>query len=180
MKTDFSRSIPIDAAKQGMERILSKNVVDDLQEDQGLPDPEKDPKQEEGMEGMGDLGRNLEFMMMKIAQLETVVELQQLQIKDMNEWRKAHMSQEHNDTQQPPSTQEVQLAAKTKIRQAHDTLKGVLRKHKKQRGFGVRQLETHTFATKAHETQQPQKRPQQPQAVPTNSTEAQMVQLMLN
>ncbi|CAE7500262.1 unnamed protein product [Symbiodinium necroappetens] len=76
------------------------------------------------MEGMGDLGRNLEFMMMKIAQLETVVELQQLQIKDMNEWRKAHMSQEHNDPQQPPSTQEVQLAAKTKIRQAHDTLKG--------------------------------------------------------
>lgn len=116
------------------------------------------------MEGMGDLGRNLEFMMMKIAQLETVVELQQLQIKDMNEWRKAHMSQEHNDPQQPPSTQEVQLAAKTKIRQAHDTLKGVLRKHKKQ-------LETRTFATKAHETQQPQKRPQQPRAVPTNSTE---------
>ena len=116
-------------------RLASAAQVDDLQEDQGLPDPEKDPKQEEGMEGMGDLGRNLEFMMMKIAQLdyfagrgvvvsrsvghsqwqtcasaacqETVVELQQLQIKDMNEWRKAHMSQEHNDTQQPPSTQEA-------------------------------------------------------------------------
>jgi len=160
MKTDFSRSIPTnDAAKQGMERILSRNVVDDLQEDKSLPDPENDTKQEEGMEGMGDLGRNLEFMMMKIAQLETVVELQQLQIKDMNEWRKAHMSREHNAPQpQPPSTQEVQLAAKTKIRQAHDTLKGVLRKHHKQ-------LETRTFATKAHETQQPQ-------AVPSNSAEA--------
>ena len=51
-------------------RLASAAQVDDLQEDQGLPDPEKDPKQEEGMEGMGDLGRNLEFMMMKIAQLD--------------------------------------------------------------------------------------------------------------
>ncbi|CAE7039849.1 unnamed protein product [Symbiodinium sp. CCMP2592] len=91
-----------------MERILSRNVVDDLQEDKSLPDPENDTKQEEGMEGMGDLGRNLEFMMMKIAQLETIVELQQVQIKDMNEWRKAHMSREHNAPQpQPPSTQEA-------------------------------------------------------------------------
>ena len=77
-----------------MERILSRNVarsfagsclhffrvrladavaqVDDLQEDKSLPDPENDTKQEEGMEGMGDLGRNLEFMMMKIAQLDYI------------------------------------------------------------------------------------------------------------
>ena len=44
--------------------------VDDILEAEGLPDPENKSKQEEGMEGMGDLGRNLEFMMMKIAQLD--------------------------------------------------------------------------------------------------------------
>ena len=35
---------------------------------------------------------------------------------------------------------QVQLAAKTKIRQAHDTLKGVLRKHHKQPGSGVQKF----------------------------------------
>ena len=32
---------------------------------------------------------------------------------------------------------QVQLAAKAKVRQAQDTLKGVLRKHQKQPGSGV-------------------------------------------
>ena len=43
----------------------------------------------------------------RLAQLETMVELQQLQIEEMNKWRHGHMSGEHNATQPRPNASEA-------------------------------------------------------------------------
>ena len=55
------------------------------------------------------------------------MELQQLQIKEMNEWRKAHMTNEHNaPPQQPSSVQEASeysLATDTGINDHLDSIR---------------------------------------------------------
>ncbi|CAE7349703.1 unnamed protein product [Symbiodinium sp. CCMP2592] len=164
MKTSaFSRSTPTDmeaeAIKKGMEKVLLENAEEEMKELKDMPDPEEESK-EDDLEGMASLGRNLEFMMLKLAQLETIVELQQLQIKDMNEWKNGCMCGEHNATQPRPNTSELQLAAEAHARKAGDTLKNVFQKHQHQRKTG-------NFAKPAAERQPPQPAPQPPQTPPT-------------
>ena len=45
----------------------------------------KATNQTEGDSGMGSLGRNIEFMFLKVAELETIVELQQAQITSLTD-----------------------------------------------------------------------------------------------
>lgn len=47
--------------------------------------PTKATNQTEGDSGMGSLGRNIEFMFLKVAELETIVELQQAQIMSLTD-----------------------------------------------------------------------------------------------
>ena len=62
--------------------------VHDLDEAKEMPDPEKN----DDMEGMGGLGGNLEFMMLKLAQLETsdqsFLECLELKKKESSEYLK--------------------------------------------------------------------------------------------
>ena len=50
-----------------------------------FPPTTKATNQTEGDSGMGSLGRNIEFMFLKVAELETIVELQQAQIMSLTD-----------------------------------------------------------------------------------------------
>ena len=64
-----------------LEMIVGENAEQDMKEMNSIPNPEN--ASSNGTHGMGELARNLEFLMLKIVQLETVVEMQQHEIQDL-------------------------------------------------------------------------------------------------
>ncbi|CAE7256573.1 unnamed protein product [Symbiodinium sp. CCMP2592] len=124
-----------------LEELLDKAMAGDMKELDHLPDPEE--KGEEGAQdaGGGELGKSLEFLMLKVAQLETLAELQQTELG---------MQQEELATQRAlieklqkkvdPEEAEVSVAQEQKmkgseerVQEAHDLLKRVVQKHARQR-----------------------------------------------
>ena len=81
---------------------------------------------------MGELGKSLEFLMLKVAQLETLAELQQVELDAQRSMIEKCM------TKLGLSDSEVGLAQKPKgseesVREAHAVLKRVIQKHAHQR-----------------------------------------------
>ncbi|CAJ1441752.1 unnamed protein product [Effrenium voratum] len=109
---------------------IKSNLAHDLQEAASIPDLENSTNSSK--HGFGTLGSNLEFLMLKVAQLETIVELQQVEIHNLNEWKNKHMQNEHNVSSNT-SAIEVQAKEEEKKRNAAETLKKVLHKHNHQR-----------------------------------------------
>lgn len=66
-----------------VETMIRANLAHDFEEHHNIPDPATN--QTEGDSGMGSLGRNIEFMFLKVAELETIVELQQAQITSLTD-----------------------------------------------------------------------------------------------
>lgn len=66
-----------------VETMIRANLAHDFEEHHNIPDPATN--QTEGDSGMGSLGRNIEFMFLKVAELETIVELQQAQIMSLTD-----------------------------------------------------------------------------------------------
>ncbi|CAE7701166.1 unnamed protein product, partial [Symbiodinium pilosum] len=66
-----------------VEELMEKNLLHDAGEVNEIPEPDT-PKQDKDSAN-GDLARNLEFLLMKVAQLETVVELQQAEFAAQQE-----------------------------------------------------------------------------------------------
>ena len=94
-----------------------------------LPDPKE--KGEQG-ESARELGKSLEFLMLKVAQLETLAELQQTELGMQREL--IEKLQKKID----PEEAEVSLAQKQRsseegVQEAHDVLKRVIQKHAHQR-----------------------------------------------
>ncbi|CAE7782503.1 hypothetical protein AK812_SmicGene10720 [Symbiodinium microadriaticum] len=81
--------------------------------------------------GFGPLASKMEFIFLKLAQLETVVELQQVEIQELKACGCA---------QQSTSAVEAKAKEEAKSRHAQEVLKSVLRKHD-------RQIEQREFAT---------------------------------
>ena len=81
-------------------------------------------------QGFGELGRNFEFMMLKLAQLETLCELQQVEIESLKKTVKGLA--EHVDHQDSVVSL-VQKDEGTRMQEAQHTLKRVLSKHVHQR-----------------------------------------------
>ncbi|CAE7451379.1 pol [Symbiodinium sp. CCMP2456] len=62
---------------QKVERLLEKNLLHDAGEANSMPEPNEGNGTNSSF---GDLARNLEFLLLKVAQLETVVQLQQAEL----------------------------------------------------------------------------------------------------
>ncbi|CAE7784341.1 unnamed protein product [Symbiodinium sp. CCMP2456] len=80
-------------------------------------------------QGVGELGKSFEFMMLKLAQLETLCELQQAELESLRKTVKGLA--EHVD--HPDSVASlVQKDEKTRMQETQQTLKRVLAKHAQQ------------------------------------------------
>lgn len=117
--------------KQTLEDMISQNMKHDFEQENSMPDLENSTS------GLGGLGKNLEFMMLKLAQLETIVELQQIEIKELQDFNRSHAA-EHNasaeHTPSPSASSALELKAQeAKKKEAHEVLKRVLHKHNHQR-----------------------------------------------
>ncbi|OLQ01651.1 hypothetical protein AK812_SmicGene15575 [Symbiodinium microadriaticum] len=124
-----------------LEMIVGENAEQDMKEMNSIPNPEN--ASSNGTHGMGELARNLEFLMLKIVQLETVVEMQQHEIQDLRSVIGEHFDLDHNDT--AASLKQVDPQARTK--KAQETLKKVMQKHNHQR-------EKRDFSPEAHRQEQ--------------------------
>ena len=66
-----------------IEEVVSENLQADMKDIHGIPNPMGDNESEnnETNEGFGDLAKNLEFLLLKVAQLETVAEMHEARIE---------------------------------------------------------------------------------------------------
>ncbi len=117
---------------QSLENILMKNLEHDLTQADSIPSLESNSSSN-GTHGFGSLGANLEFMMLKLAQLETIVELQQLEIHELKQFKLQHMAKEHNVSTPKVSMIDKKAQDEAKTKKAQEVLKKVLRKHNHQR-----------------------------------------------
>ncbi|CAE7230389.1 unnamed protein product [Symbiodinium sp. CCMP2456] len=70
-----------ETAKRMIEEVVSENMQRDMHDINGIPNPEKDNESESNA-GMGELAKNLEFLLLKVAQLETVAEMHEAAIQE--------------------------------------------------------------------------------------------------
>ncbi|CAE7388839.1 unnamed protein product, partial [Symbiodinium microadriaticum] len=110
-----------------LENIIMDNLEHDLGEAKSFPDLDNVTNDTQGRHGLGQLGANLEFMMLKLAQLETIVELQQVEINEL----RGCSCVKKNVTK--ASTVEMRAKEESKARQAQEVLRKVLHKHNHQR-----------------------------------------------
>ncbi|CAE7843573.1 unnamed protein product, partial [Symbiodinium microadriaticum] len=110
---------------ENVSEFVGDTLVADMEELDSLPDKkEKGPgKGEKGGRGMGELGRTMEFLMLKVAQLETLAELQHQRIEKLE--KKIDPDGEGVSMAQKSSEESAQAA--------HDVLKRVVEKHAHQR-----------------------------------------------
>ncbi|CAE7280926.1 unnamed protein product, partial [Symbiodinium necroappetens] len=99
----------------------------DLEEATQMPDLDNSTNAS-GRHGFGQLGANLEFLMLKVAQLETIVELQQIEIHSLNEWKRGQTGGQAAASEAETKAREVAGTQK-----ATEVLKKVLHKHNHQR-----------------------------------------------
>ncbi|CAE7868826.1 unnamed protein product, partial [Symbiodinium necroappetens] len=125
---------PTDAEK--VAKLWEKNLVHDVKEDSKVPDPEQ---ADNSTSSFKDLAKHLEFMMVKMAQVETVVQLQQAEIAAQQ--AEIDALKEHVGL----DVQHVEMARKHSRdpHAASHVLKAVLDKHHHQR-------ETRDFRPGAH------------------------------
>ncbi|CAE7235296.1 unnamed protein product, partial [Symbiodinium necroappetens] len=70
-----------ETAKRMIEEVVSENMQRDMHDINGLPNPEGD-NESESKAGFGELAKNLEFLLLKVAQLETVAEMHEAAIQE--------------------------------------------------------------------------------------------------
>ncbi|CAJ1340804.1 unnamed protein product, partial [Effrenium voratum] len=114
-----------ETAAKAIGDLMGKNLLHDAKEVNGMESPTNDTN---ATSGLGDLAKNLEFLMLKVAQLETLVELQQAELT-------AQQGELESVKKHVGLTASVSMAqrSKVKVQDAHDVLKRVLLKHHRQR-----------------------------------------------
>ncbi|CAE7244003.1 unnamed protein product [Symbiodinium sp. CCMP2592] len=116
--------------KEKVEKIAAENLKEEFNEINGIPNPENvTSNSSNATHGFGELGRNFEFMMLKLAQLETLCELQQVEIESLKKTVKGLA--EHVDHQDSVVSL-VQKDESARVQEAQHTLKRVLAKHARQ------------------------------------------------
>ena len=130
-------------ATESVEDLIAKNLANDMKDINRLPDMENTSNNSESSRehhGFGELTKNLEFMMLKLAQLETIAELQQAEIKGLKEENQAIKMEiqalKGNSSNSSDSTASAaQLKAKEaeKVKEAQEVFKKVVQKHLHQR-----------------------------------------------
>ncbi|CAE7899170.1 hypothetical protein AK812_SmicGene17375 [Symbiodinium microadriaticum] len=117
---------PINLTNSEVEKLVGKNVVHDFEEDSKVHKPEQAGNSTNSFE---DFAKNWEFMMLKMAQVETVVQLQQAEIAAQQ--AEIDALKEHVGL----DVQHVEMARKHSRdpHAASDVLKAVLDKHHHQR-----------------------------------------------
>lgn len=125
---------------ESVEDLIAKNLANDMKDINRLPDMENTSNNSESSRehhGFGELTKNLEFMMLKLAQLETIAELQQAEIKGLKEENQAIKTeiQALKGNSSDPTVSAAQLKAKEaeKVKEAQEVFKKVVQKHLHQR-----------------------------------------------
>jgi len=122
---------PAPAVTNENEKIVIDNIQHDLEEAKDIPEPESDAKEAEGL-GLGSLAKNLEFLMLKVAQLETAVEL--LEEKTEKQERELQKCMEEKSGPKPePSLLEIKALKEERAQHVQTVLEKVLRKHEHQK-----------------------------------------------
>ena len=111
-----------------------------------MPDPE-----DKGDKGgaIGELGKSLEFLMLKVAQLETLAELQQTELgmaqKELGEQRALieKLQKKVDPDEAGVSMAQKQKSSEERVQEAHDVLKRVVQKHAHQRDHREYHPEAH-------------------------------------
>ncbi|OLP97199.1 hypothetical protein AK812_SmicGene20548 [Symbiodinium microadriaticum] len=118
--------------KKEVEGLAAKNMKQEFKEMNGIPNPANftlNGSMPNASQGVGELGKSFEFMMLKLAQLETLCELQQVEIETLRKTVKGLA--EHVD--HPDSVASlVQKDEKSRMQETQQTLKRVLAKHAQQ------------------------------------------------
>ncbi|CAE7810250.1 unnamed protein product, partial [Symbiodinium sp. KB8] len=124
--------------KKEVEGIAAKNMEAEFKEMNDIPNPANFtlngsmPNASQGVwadQRVGELGKSFEFMMLKLAQLETLCELQQAELETLRKTVKGLA--EHVD--HPDSVASlVQKDEKARMQETQQTLKRVLAKHARQ------------------------------------------------
>ena len=141
--------IPVtDSANATVQEIVEEVVGADLQQDMDQINNMSNPMTENASdpsEGFGQLAKNLEFLLVKVAQLEAVAEMQQAELIS---YRKKFDSQQsqidslqaqigHHEPQDGGALLEMeQKDAQTRLQEAQDVVKRVFLKHNRQREKG--------------------------------------------
>ena len=131
-------------ATESVEDLIAKNLANDMKDINRLPDMENTSNNSESSRehhGFGELTKNLEFMMLKLAQLETIAELQQAEIKGLKEENQAikmeiqALKGNSSNSSDPTTASAAQLKAKEaeKVKEAQEVFKKVVQKHLHQR-----------------------------------------------
>ena len=94
-----------------------------------MPDPKE--KGEQG-ESAGELGKSLEFLMLKVAQLETLAELQQTEL-GMHRALIEKLLKKVDPDEAEIALVQKQKSSEQSVQEAHDVLKRVVQKHAHQR-----------------------------------------------
>ena len=123
-----------------------------------MPDPKGKGEKGEGTDSTGELGKSLEFLMLKVAQLETLAELQQTELGMQRALIEKLLKKVD------PEETEVSMARKQSseesVQEAHDVLKKVVQKHAHQRAH----REYHPEAYKQNKQNKQNKPEQKPKA----------------
>ncbi|CAE7266723.1 unnamed protein product, partial [Symbiodinium sp. CCMP2456] len=142
--------IPVtDSENATVQEIVEEVVADDLKQDMDEINNMSNPMTENASdpsEGFGALAKNLEFLLVKVAQLEAVAEMQQAELIS---YRKKFDSQQkeidslkaqigNHEPQDGGALLEMeQKDAQTRLQEAQDVVKRVFRKHHRQRETGI-------------------------------------------
>ncbi|CAE7876368.1 P4H4 [Symbiodinium necroappetens] len=139
-----------ETANRIVEEVVAQRLHADMEEISSIDNPASENQsgsnESTAMQGPGELARNLEFLLIKVAQLEAVAEMQQAKL---NEQTKKIVSQEDriqslekkvNGEGQKSAGAFVETEhkdAQTLLNEATDVLKNVMLKHNRQRQKGM-------------------------------------------
>ena len=119
-------------AAEAIGDLMGKNLLHDADEVNAMKGPENHTN---ATGGLGGLAKNLEFLMVKVAQLETLVELQQAELTAQQGELDRQQGELESVKKHLGLKMQVSLAQRSevKVQDAHDVLKRVLLKHHRQR-----------------------------------------------
>ena len=133
-----------------VEDVVAERLHEEMQDISRIDNPASENQtgsnEREAMQGSGELARNLEFLLIKVAQLEAVAEMQQARLEEQTkkivsqEDRIQSLEKKVNGEDQQSAGAFVETEhgdAETRLNEATDVLKRVMLKHNRQRQNGM-------------------------------------------
>ena len=139
-----------ETANRIVEEVVAQRLHADMEEISSIDNPASENQsgsnESTAMQGPGELARNLEFLLIKVAQLEAVAEMQQAKLDEQTkkivsqEDRIQSLEKKVNGEAQKSAGAFVETEhkdAQTRLNEATDVLKNVMLKHNRQRQKGM-------------------------------------------